>query len=160
MLSTCVRSPDLLGGRPTAIVPAPARGDHRHELDNRVNVVSSRLLGEGRLCEGVNVLLGKSETVKRLFVKLDRFGDSENAATISAIGMVTLDKDEYPMFLTSLDGNPHRFAFRERAGDKVGGAGSCNLARVSTNTVKADPLFGGAGRENENFTGFGRARVK
>ena len=71
----------------------------------------------------------------------ERYGEFLNGKTIYMGGYMKWGDDEQPFLLTDVHGNPHIIWFRERNGDPMGDAESCNVMLAPAKDPKDDLLF-------------------
>jgi hypothetical protein len=160
---------------PATLLPAiaPLEGALVMDLENKENVVASRLIGEWKLSAAINQKLQVTSTTPATITftadaaaippeVLEKLAGRmkekklKGDLTVYLVGKLKLDTTVYPAFLTNLNGNPHLVMFREKRGYAFGDTESCNVMVATAKDRAGDLLFFGGDFNNQPFRAFER----
>jgi hypothetical protein len=118
------------------------------------NVVASRLIGRWQLDLELSRRLGGDLRIAAVLFQQDdavvakvpaRFIAKLQDFKIALAGVMTLQGKQHPVVLIQMNGNPHVVYYRERDGDPLGDAESCNVMLARGDKPETDlSAFSGA----------------
>ena len=161
--------PPALAAAAAAAAAREKQGDVRTQEQN---VVASRLAGTWELETALTERLRGRKTAvpdpKLVFVddpdvkmKIpDKFVEAVKKdgvmIEVRMAGYVEMRGAKHPFILTTVEGNPHIFYFRERGGDPFGDSESFNVMLAPAKDRKNDLLFVGGDFNNQPFVAYAR----
>ena len=81
------------------------------------------------------------------------------AIEVRLAGYLEMSGAKHPFILTTFQGNPHVFYFRERGGDPYGDSESFNVMLAPAKERKNDLLFVGGDFNNQPFVAYARSET-
>lgn len=154
---------------------APREGAVVMDLNNKENIVASRLAGDWKFSIELSKRLQPSapasaeltftvdatavpqEKLEKLAAALKK-KNLKGDLPVYLVGKLKMGAKEYPSFLTNLNGNPHLVMFREKNGDPMGDVESSNLTIAVAREKMNDVLYVGGDFNNQPFSAFERVK--
>jgi hypothetical protein len=161
--------PQQLAAAAAAAAAREKQGDARTQEQNVVAsrlagswkvepALSERLTGRATAVGGSLVFVADDEVKKKIPARFMDAAKKEGITIeVRLAGYLEMRGAKQPFILTTVEGNPHVFYFRERGGDPFGDSESFNVMLAPAKDRKNDLLFIGGDFNNQPFRAYERA---